>query len=67
MNQTLKQFESNKQKAQALLSKLSAFLELGKEAGALIEGSLTTKIEAAMSTVDSGKLKIALVGGFLGR
>ncbi|MCS0033252.1 50S ribosome-binding GTPase, partial [Vibrio parahaemolyticus] len=64
MNQTLKQFESNKQKAQALLSKLSAFLELGKEAGALIEGSLTTKIEAAMSTVDSGKLKIALVGGF---
>lgn len=64
MNQTLKQFESNKLKAQALLSKLRAFLELGEEAGASIEGSLKTKLEAAMTTVDSGKLKIALVGGF---
>lgn len=64
MNQTLKQFESNKLKAHALLSKLSAFLELGEEVGASIEENLKTKLAVAMSTVDSGKLKIALVGGF---
>ncbi len=64
MNQTLQEFESNKQKAQELLYKLDQFLQLGVDAGAPIDESLTQKIQTAMRTVDNGKLKIALVGGF---
>ncbi|MCA0936650.1 50S ribosome-binding GTPase [Vibrio alginolyticus] len=64
MNQTLQEFESSKQKAQELLNKLNQFLQLGVDAGAPIDESLTQKIRTAMSTVDNGKLKIALVGGF---
>lgn len=64
MNQTLKEFELKKQRAQALLDKLGSFLQLGKDAGADIDRGLISKLEVAKESVDNGKLKIALVGGF---
>ncbi|WP_298443888.1 LeoA/HP0731 family dynamin-like GTPase [uncultured Ferrimonas sp.] len=64
MNQTLQEFESSKQQARDLLDKLGQFLQQGEDAGAPIEASLKKKLKAALDTVDNGKLKMALVGGF---
>ncbi|PKG59009.1 LeoA/HP0731 family dynamin-like GTPase [Shewanella sp. GutDb-MelDb] len=64
MIETINEFESSKQQARILLEKLVTFLQLGVDAGADIDANLTAKLEHALSTVDQGKLKIALVGGF---
>ncbi|PKH56332.1 labile enterotoxin output A [Shewanella sp. Choline-02u-19] len=64
MIETINEFESSKQQARTLLEKLVTFLQLGVDAGADIDANLTAKLEHALSTVDQGKLKIALVGGF---
>ncbi|MCL1060371.1 50S ribosome-binding GTPase [Shewanella gelidimarina] len=64
MIETINEFESSKQQARTLLEKLVTFLQLGEDAGADIDANLTAKLEHALSTVDQGKLKIALVGGF---
>lgn len=64
MKQTINEFEASKEKACQLLQKLQGFLLLGEEAGAEIEANLKEKLETAFSEVDSGKLKIALIGGF---
>ena len=64
MNETINEFESSKQQARILLEKLTQFLQLGEDAGADVDTHLKTKLEHALTTVDQGKLKIALVGGF---
>ncbi|WP_337240341.1 LeoA/HP0731 family dynamin-like GTPase [Proteus faecis] len=64
MNNTIQEFEISKQKAANILSQLVSFLKLGEDAGIYIEDNLKEKIEHALSSVDSGKLKIALIGGF---
>ncbi len=64
MKQTINEFQKSKEKAGQVLEKLQAFLLLGEEAGAEIEANLKTKLETAFSEVDTGKLKIALIGGF---
>ncbi|MBB1441529.1 50S ribosome-binding GTPase, partial [Shewanella sp. SG41-4] len=47
-----------------LLNKLGEFLALGQEAGAGFDDNLIQKLHHAMTTIESGKLKIALIGGF---
>ncbi len=64
MNNTIQEFEISKQKAANILSQLVLFLKLGEDAGIYIEDNLKEKIEHAVNSVDSGKLKIALIGGF---
>lgn len=64
MNNTIQEFEANKKKAQTILNKLTNFLDLGKDAGAGIDENLHEKLNHALNTISSGKLKIALVGGF---
>lgn len=64
MNNTIQEFEISKQKAANILNQLVSFLKLGEDAGIYIEDNLKEKIEHALSSVDSGKLKIALIGGF---
>lgn len=64
MNNTIQEFEISKQKAANILSQLVLFLKLGEDAGIYIEDNLKEKIEHALNSVDSGKLKIALIGGF---
>lgn len=64
MNKTVNEFNESKAKARMLLNKLGEFLVLGQEAGAGIDDNLIQKLHHAMTTIESGKLKIALIGGF---
>ncbi|MFT6905590.1 MAG: putative GTPase, partial [Oleiphilaceae bacterium] len=64
MNKTVNEFNESKAKACMLLNKLGEFLALGQEAGAGIDDNLIQKLHHAMTTIESGKLKIALIGGF---
>ncbi|MGI2096988.1 LeoA/HP0731 family dynamin-like GTPase [Shewanella glacialipiscicola] len=64
MNKTVNEFNQSKAKASALLVKLSEFLTMGEAAGAGIDDNLTYKLQHALATVETGKLKIALIGGF---
>ncbi|WP_275075238.1 LeoA/HP0731 family dynamin-like GTPase [Providencia rettgeri] len=64
MNNTIQEFEISKLKAANILNQLVSFLKLGEDAGIYIEDSLKEKIKNALSSVDSGKLKIVLIGGF---
>lgn len=64
MEATLQAFKQQQDQAATLLHKLKAFLEQGPQAGISVDPSLTDKVEAALRETQSGRLKIALVGGF---
>lgn len=64
MEATLQAFKQQQDQAASLLHKLKAFLEQGAQAGIPVDPSLTEKVEAALRETQSGRLKIALIGGF---
>ena len=64
MEATLQTFKQQQEQAASLLHKLKNFLEQGAQAGIPVDPSLTEKVEAALRETQSGRLKIALVGGF---
>ncbi len=64
MENTLNSFKRQQSHALDLLSKLVQFLSQGKEAGVSIDPNLTIKLQKAIESVASDKLKVALIGGF---
>lgn len=64
MEETLQAFKQQQDRATSLLLKLKAFLEQGAHAGIAVDPSLGDKVETALRETQSGRLKIALVGGF---
>jgi len=64
MENTLGAFKAQQSKSLEILKKLEAFLQMGTQVGVPIDPTLLQKLETAMKTVASEKLKVALVGGF---
>lgn len=63
MEKTIEVFKGKQDKTLALLDRLSAFLEHGKEAGIDIDAKILEKLHTIIQNA-RGKLKIALIGGF---
>jgi GTPase SAR1 family protein len=63
MEKTIDIFKEKQDKTLAILDRLSVFLEHGKEAGVDIDDQMQEKLRAIIKNA-SGKLKIALIGGF---
>lgn len=64
MENTLDSFKRQQSQALDLLEKLVHFLSRGKEAGIAIDPTLTDKLQNAIDSIASDKLKVALIGGF---
>ncbi|WP_447872058.1 LeoA/HP0731 family dynamin-like GTPase [Serratia fonticola] len=64
MENTLNGFKTQQLHALELLGKLAQFLELGKACGVTIDPTLSSKLQNVITSVNSDKLKVALIGGF---
>jgi len=64
MNGTLKEFKAQQDKATQILTRLQEFVEQGEEYGLSIDEGVKTKLTNALKSVQDGKLKVVLVGGF---
>lgn len=64
MNDTLEQFKHQQAQMLELLNEVNAVVQLGEEAGMPKDPKLQDKIQAALNSVSSDKLKVALIGGF---
>lgn len=64
MDSTIKQFQTQHTNAQRLLDKLQDFLAQGSALGVNIDPSLPRKLAEASQELGTGKLKVALIGGF---
>lgn len=64
MNSTLKEFKTQQDKATQILTRLQGFVKQGEEYGVSIDEGVKTKLANALKSVQVGKLKVALVGGF---
>lgn len=64
MEHTLDTFKAQQASALELLGKLQHFLGQGVAAGVPIDPALNSKLQAAIDSVSSEKLKVALIGGF---
>ncbi|CAI0745200.1 LeoA/HP0731 family dynamin-like GTPase [Serratia fonticola] len=64
MENTLNGFKTQQLHALELLGKLAQFLELGKACGVNIDPTLSSKLQNVITSVNSDKLKVALIGGF---
>lgn len=64
MVNTLETFKNQQAHALELLGKLQQFLNLGVDAGVMIDPILNSKLQTAIDSVSSEKLSVALIGGF---
>lgn len=65
MESTLNEFKKQQTKELQILAKLKKFIEIGESLGVEIDNSLKTKLLNAINEVETNKLKVALIGGFL--
>lgn len=64
MSETLRNHQDNQAKVINLLSKLEGFITKGQEFGLDVSADIKTKLQNSLNTLQSDKLKIALIGGF---
>lgn len=64
MSETLRNHQDNQAKVINLLSKLEGFITKGQEFGLDVSDDIKTKLQNSLNTLQSDKLKIALIGGF---
>jgi len=64
MSETLRNHQDNQAKVINLLSKLEGFITQGQEFGLDVSTDIKTKLQNSLNTLQSDKLKIALIGGF---
>lgn len=64
MNSTLREFKTQQDKATQILTQLQQFVEQGEEYGVNIDEGIKSKLSNALKSIQGGKLKVALVGGF---
>ena len=64
MENTLDTFKAQQARSVELLGKLLKFLDQGEAAGVQIDPALKDKLQTAIDSVASEKLKVALIGGF---
>ena len=64
MSTTVAAFKLQQEKNQLLLNKLSQFIQKGQLFGLIPNPDLMNKLQTAIQAVDTGILKVALIGGF---
>jgi GTP-binding protein EngB required for normal cell division len=64
MEKTISEFKQQQGSILKILNQLNDFLEIGEQIGVNIDDSVKLKIANAISSVETQKLRVALIGGF---